>query len=378
MGSLSFIVYQCGRMGIVLLLPALALAAVTGIDVVVCIVAMGILSTLYTVLGGIEAVIWTDVMQVVVLFGGALAAVIIISAELPGGFEQIISEGHELGKFDLVRLDGDWSTDFLGVILIAAVFTNIVPYSSDQAIVQRYLTTRTEKQAARAIWTNAFLTIPASLLFFGLGTALFVFYRNQPQALTPLEKGDQLLPWFISTQMPTGLAGLVFAGIFAAAMSSLDSSMHSIATAISTDFIKRLGLGRADDHALLNIGRYLTLVLGVVGTATACLMTGFEIQFLWDFFLQIVGLLLGTLGGVFALAVFSRRTSWPHVWIAVAISLSTLVTVKYATNLNSLLYAAIAVVTTYTSGLLASFVIPMRGKETRGLTIFDPPEKREG
>ncbi|MCH2107586.1 MAG: sodium/solute symporter, partial [Planctomycetes bacterium] len=296
-GALSFVLFQLGRMGIVLLLPALALSAVTGVDLFVCILAMGILSTLYTVLGGIEAVIWTDVLQVVVLLGGALAAIVIITFGLEGGLGELFETASANAKLKLVDWDLRLATDGILVLLLASLFANLIPYSSDQAVVQRYLTTPDDASARRAIWTNAWLSVPASMLFFFLGTALFAWYHAHPERLVPLGQQDQILPWFVATEMPAGLAGLVIAGVFAAAMSSLDSSMHSVATVTTTDILRSDG---SDEAALLRRARLITLALGVLGTATAALLATYEIRSLWTAFLQIIGLCLGALGGLFA------------------------------------------------------------------------------
>ncbi len=369
LGSTAFVVFQLARMGIVILLPALALSAVTGIDVWFCIAMIGLLSTIYTVLGGIEAVIWTDVVQVVVLIGGALAALFIIAGNLDGGFSQIVADGAAMGKFHLANLHWDFTRDALAVILIGAIFTNLVPYTTDQAVIQRYLTTADERQAARAVWTNAILSIPASLLFFFAGTALFVFYRAHPGSLAPLEKVDQIFPWFIAQEMPAGLGGLVIAGVFAAAMSSLDSSMHSISTAITTDFVRRLGPQRSE-RELLAIARWLIVLLGIVGTGTAMLMASVEIKFLWDHFMNLMGLLGGTLAGLFALGIFTRRPAAVHAWIGAAASFGALAYVRFATQLSGLLYAAIGIGVCFAVGLFAGMIFPARAKDVVGLTIY--------
>jgi Na+/proline symporter len=353
-------------MGIVVLLPALALSAVTGLNVYLCIVLMGILSTVYTVLGGIEAVIWTDVLQGFVLVGGAFAALWIIIGNLDGGFSQIVSVGIENGKFNPAHLNWDWTSDALIVVILGAVFTNaLVPYTTDQAVIQRYLTTPDEKQAAKAIWLNGFLAIFAGVLFLLVGTGLFVFYKANPQSLAPLEKVDQIFALFISRQMPAGLAGLVIAGVFAAAMSSLDSSMHSIATAVTTDFIRRFRPNLAESTYLL-FARCLTIALGVSGTATAMLMASIEIKYLWDFFIGFMGLLGGTLGGLFMLAIFTRKVSAIHAWIGAVASISMLLYVKLATDLNSLLYGAIGVTTCFSVAYLAGTIIPAKLKRAAG------------
>ncbi|MDH3652042.1 MAG: sodium/solute symporter, partial [Saprospiraceae bacterium] len=244
-GSAMYIFLQLGRIGIVLLLPSLALSVVTGIDVHLCIVLMGVLSILYTVMGGIEAVIWTDVIQVIILLGGALLAVVILLLNLDFTAVQThISNYDKLKIFD-VRLD--FSSPTLWVVLLGGFATNLIQYGSDQTVVQRYLTTKDEASAARSIWTGAWLSVPATLIFFGLGTLLFVFYKVHPQALNiSLNQPDAIFPWFIVNELPNGISGLLIAAVFAASMSSLDSSMNSVSTVVITDFVKRLQSDREE------------------------------------------------------------------------------------------------------------------------------------
>ncbi len=370
LGSVSFILFQLGRMGIVVLLPALALSAVTGINLMICIALMGLLSTLYTVLGGMEAVIWTDVVQVIVLIGGAIAALAIIAGDLPGGVGQIIEEASGRGKLNLINPGWDLTRDSLLVIVAGMIFANLLPYTTDQAVVQRYLTTSSEKTARNAIWTGALIAVPASILFFFLGTALFVFYLNNPSHITPLSKADQLLPWFIIQEMPAGLGGLVIAGIFAAAMSSLDSSMHAITTAITTDFIQRLGHKRSEKE-WLKLARWITVLLGLLGTASALLMTTLNLGLLWGLFLDITGLFLGTLGGLFTLGIFTKRAAANHAWIGAIAAIGVLAYCTFATQFSGLLFGAISTITCVAVGWVSSLLIPSSiEKDISGLTIY--------
>jgi SSS family transporter len=367
LGSASFAVFQLCRMGIVILLPAMALSAVTGWDVRWCIVAMGVLSTLYTVLGGIEAVIWTDVLQTVVLLGGALAALLIIVGQVDGGWSAIFQSAGEQGKLDMLQTEWDFtkSRDTIWVIIIGGIFSQILSYGTDQSVVQRYLTTPTEKDAAKAIWTNGLLSVPATLLFFSVGTALFVYFQQQPAQLGAIAKADQIFPHFIFHQMPSGLAGLVIAGIFAAAMSSLDSSMHSIATAVTTDFFS----GEKTDKAkLLKLAKWITFGLGVLGTVSALIIAAQDNKNLWDTLMGYVGLILGTLGGLFTLAIFTSRTASVHAWIGVIATAVALWYVKFHTETHSLLFGAIGTVTCFVVGLAASYALPAKPKNLDGLT----------
>ena len=182
--SLSFILYQVGRMGVVLLLPSIALNVVTGLDIFVCIAVMGFLALIYTYMGGIEAVAWTDALQVVVLLGAALAVVFSIAHATPGSFPALVSTAAADGKFSLGSLKFDLRQTTVWTVLIATVFTNITTYGTDQTVVQRYLTTSTEKQARKSVYTNAFLSVPATLLFFFVGTAIYVCFKARPSVST--------------------------------------------------------------------------------------------------------------------------------------------------------------------------------------------------
>ncbi len=375
-GSLSFILFQLGRMGIVVALPSIALSTVTSIPVTTSILIMGALATFYTVLGGIEAVIWTDVIQVVVLLGGAILSLVLVASRLDGGFGEFFEVGAAAGKFHLVNWTWDYTTAALWVVIVGNVLSNLVPYTTDQSVIQRYLTTRDEKQAARAIWTNAALTIPATILFFSVGTALFVFYAHHPQNLNPALANDAIFPWFIARQLPPGVSGIVIAGLFAAAMSSLDSSMNSVATAVVTDFYARLRPA-ASDRSRLRLAQGITLGVGALGTATALLIAYSEVESLWDLFLQIVGLFGGSVAGVFALGIFTRRANGAGALAGAIISAVVLYSVQRFTDVHFFLYAGIGIVTCMSSGYLISLLVPAAPRNLTGLTIYSLLQRRK-
>ena len=358
-GSTSFILYQLGRMGIVVLLPSLALSAVSGISVTAAILIMGVLATFYTVLGGIEAVIWTDVLQVVVLMGGAVVCLGVMAAGTEGGFLGLVAQGAADGKFHLVNWTWDYTSMALWVVVLGNFLGVLVPYTTDQAVVQRYLTTRDEKAAANSIWTNAVLSVPATILFFGIGTALYVFYKSRPGLLDPSLANDAIFPAFIARELPAGVSGLVIAGVFAAAMSTLDSSMNSIATALVTDFYRRFRPG-ADDRRCLNLARWLTGLLGALGTGTALLLASLDIRYLWFFFTSMLGLLGGALAGVFALGIFTRRATGPGALIGGAAGIAASALACYATRVHFYLYGAIGVLVAFILGYAASRLLRPR------------------
>ncbi len=368
-GSIAYILLQTGRMAIVIFLPAIALSTVTGMNIYLTVIIIGILSTFYTVLGGIEAVIWSDVLQSVVLLGGAVLSLLLISAGVEGGMQGVLSVGLADDKFHMVNWTWDYTMAAVWMVLIGNTLNQLIPYSADQTVVQRYLTTRDERQAAKSIWTNAFMSIPASILFFGLGTALYVFYKSHPGSLDPSLQTDAIFPLFIVQQMPAGVAGILIAGIFAAAMSSLDSSMNSVATVVVTDIYRRFKVANSRDRGLY-LARWITLLLGIFATTVGVLMATFEIQSLWDLFLRIIGLFGGSLAGLFALGIFTRRANGGGALIGAILSAMTLFFLQAFTDAHFFLYGATGIVVCVITGYLFSLTLPLQRQELDGLTVY--------
>ena len=376
LGSGQFILAQVGRVAVVVFLPALALSAVTGIDVTVCIGLMGLLAIIYTVLGGIEVVIWSDVLQTAVLLGGAVVAAWIMIAGIPGGLGGAIDQASAVEKLRWANLEFDLTEAVLLVVLFGAIFNNIIPYTADQAVIQRYLTTPDEASARRALWTGGILAIPASILFFGLGTLLYVYYHANPDQLGPTNAVDQILPWFIVHQMPAGISGLVIAGIFAAAMSSIDSSMNSVSTAFTTDFYRRFR-PEIDDRQALRVARWVTVIFGVIGTAAALLIATLDVKSVLDLWFQVLGLFASGLCGLFFLGIF-----WPRAGAIAAIgglvaSAIANFVVGALTDLNVLLISTVGISSCVLTGVALSFLWP-NSRETNGLTWRQMPPETNG
>ena len=375
-GSFAFILLQLSRMGVVIFLPALALSAVTGLNIYAAILLMGLLSTFYTALGGIEAVIWSDVLQVIVLLGGALLSLVIMAVSVEGGVGGLVSTAASFDKFHTFTWSWDYTTTTVWVVVLGYMFSNLVPYTADQTVVQRYLTTSSERLAARSIMTNAALTIPAGLIFFSLGTALFVFYQNNPQDLQPALQTDAIFPLFIVQQLPAGVSGLLIAGIFAAAMSSLDSSMNSVSAAAVHDFYRRLS-ANSTARSRLKLAKRLTLGLGILATTIGLLMASIEIESLFDLFLEFLGLFGGSLAGLFALGIFTQRANALGALAGAVTSAVALYIVSTFTQVHFFLYAAIGISTCFIVGYLVSLAFQNGQPNLDGLTIYSSYSRRE-
>lgn len=359
LGSLTFVVFQLSRLGVVIYLPALVLSTVTGINIFSCILLTTLITTAYSVAGGIEAVVWTEVMQVFVLLGGALASFFFITSHTPNGISGYLHEAWASDKFRVANLGWSISQPVLWVVAIGALLTNLVTYTSDQVVVQRYLTTATEKEARRSIYTNALMVIPASVIFFGVGTALWFYYRHHPGGLNPNGRTDDVFPWFISQQLPAGLSGLVIAGLFAATMSTISSSMNSIATVVTTDFYKPF-YKQATDSQCLRFARWFTVVLGTLGCGIACYLVYLQNASIWDQYLKIIGLFGGCLAGMFAAGIFFPRINSRGILAGFVLSSIGLYFLQRSNAVNFFLYPLFAVAGCLVFGYLFSILSPRR------------------
>lgn len=357
--SALYMLFQVGRVSVVTLLPALALSAVTGMDTLTCILLMGVVTIVYTSLGGIEAVIWSDVLQAVVLFGGAIWALWVMIAGTDGGLGGLFADATAAGKLRYA----DWSLDLTRasvlVIVLGGIFSNIIPYASDQSIVQRYLSVPDERQAKKAVLGGALLALPASLLFFALGTAMWGFYRANPAHLEPTAQLDQILPSFIVNELPAGISGLVLAGLFAAAMSSLDSAMNSVSTAFTTDWYARFRPA-TDERMRLRVARMATVVIGVLGTAAAIVMARRNDPSLLDLWFKVIGLFGSGVAGVFMLGALTRRTGALAGWCGLVAGAGSVWAAGAFTALSGLAYSAVGIVVCMTVGIIVGLVKPRR------------------
>ena len=367
-GSASFIAFQIARTGIVLYLPALALSTVSSIDTTTCIVGMTLLTIAVTFFGGMEAVIWTDVAQSIILLAAAALSLVVILMQLDGSlFDSVRVAAHD-GKFlPQIPVSTDFAVESVWVLVLGTFFATLISYTSNQEVVQRFMTTSDEKQAARAIWVNALLSLPSGILFFALGTALYLFYQQFPTRLDPtLSRNDAIYPFFMVHELPPGLAGFVVAGIFAAAQPT--SSLNSVATAVVTDFYQRMRPA-ASPAGRVRVGRIATIVTGLCGMTVALTMEQFPVESLWELFLNVLGLTTGILAGLFSLGILTRRAHGTGAILGVVASGASMWAVSEYGDVHALMYGCLAVVICFVAGYLFSLITPCRKKPLEGLTI---------
>jgi solute:Na+ symporter, SSS family len=367
--SLLFVLLQLGRMGIVVLLPSIALTLVTGININLCIIMIGAISIFFTMKGGIEAVIWVEVIQVLILAAGALFTLVYIPFKLDN-LGEAVQTAFNYDKLKVFDLRFSFTEPTIWVVLIGGFAINLLTYGTDQTTVQRYLTTKTEKESIKSLKLGAWLTLPSTLVFFSIGTLLFLFFRQQPDQVNfALNKGDDIFPWFIVSQLPAGLSGLLIAGIFAAAMSSTEASMNSVATLLTTDFYKKFKPGVTEKQTLF-FARTATLLLGIFVTCIALYMAKAGVASLWDKFNTILGLFTGTIGGAFLLGIFTRKANGTGVIMGMLISCLTQIMVQTYTDIHFLMYAFTGLLSCVAFGYLFSILTGGEKRDIGNLTIY--------
>jgi len=352
--SCMFIIYMLARTALILYLPSLALSAVTGIDIITCILLIGFVTMTYCAMGGIEAVIWGDVIQGAVLVGGAFFIAFWLIFHTEGGVEGFFRIASDAGKMKLFDWSWDYRTVTFWVAIVGGFANNLISYTSDQTIIQRYVTTRDQHAASRSIVLNAMMCICVSLVFYFIGTGLFTYITTHPGELDPaMCQGDTILPYFMMAKMPAGVAGLLIAAIFAATMSTISSNINSVSTAFTIDFWKRLR-PQTSERSLLTTARLSSLITGLIGVCLALLMATQNILSLIDYFNTILGLLTSGLGGLFFMGVFIPRIGSRSALLGFVAGTAFVFWLAYCTDVNLFLYGAAGLIVSVLVALLAS------------------------
>ena len=359
--SAAFTLFMIARTAIVAYLPAVAISAVSGIDVNASIAIVTVVTILYCTIGGIAAVVWSDFVQSVILIGSTAAIFIYLIAGTDGGFAGFIAKGVEADKFKMVDLGMDWSEPVLWVVLVGGLVENFVSYTSDQCVVQRYMTTVDEAAAAKSIKFNGVVSFLNCMTFFILGVALWTFYQSNPSLQPDVQFKDQIVPWFIARSLPVGFSGLVLAAVAAATMSTLSTNLNSAATAVTTDFYVRLFKGKNP----LGCGKAATIATGVLGGVMALVLANVEVGLIYNQFLRFLGVLTGGLASLFFMGRFMKFINGRGAFaglVANYIVCFSLDLAKFDGKPHILLYGAIGMASCLVVSSLASAVVPRERK----------------
>jgi len=378
--SLAFAAGHFSKMGVVLYLLGLTVGSMTGWSVYAIICVVGTATILYTLIGGMQAVVWTDVVQGIVLWLGIFIVLAYLWMLTPGGARAAIALAAANHKFSLGSMSLSLSKPTVLVLCLYGFFFYLQKYTADQTLVQRYLIARTDREALRGVGLGALLCVPVWALFMLIGTLLWAFYRLSGEALPAgLKKADQIFPYFLSTHVSPVFTGLFLAALFGAAMSSMASDLNCIAVVGVEDFFRRLRPDATDAKAL-RIGKAMVAVFGVFTIIFAVELAGSKGTALSLYF-TITSIVAGGLAGLFLLAFLCPRANPRGAWVGIVLSL--LVTAwatltldhgsvvnlgRWNYPLNSYMIGVIGHVVLFVAGYVASLVLP--GDGSRELTLW--------
>lgn len=321
-GMLNFVFLQLIRVSQVLFLVSLPLQFLTGAPIEWVILGAGVFVGLYTIAGGMETVVWAGAVQAVIMLAGGLLCLLSVVLQLPEGFAQVIAVGQEHNKFSLGALEWNIHQRTFFTVLILGVLNWLNIYSGEQTLVQRYVSASSLREARKATLLFSGIAVPMWTTFFFIGTSLFVFFQVFPDPHAATLQPDQVLPYFVLKHIPAGLAGIVIAAVIAAAMSSLDSGVNSIATVVVIDLLKpHLARGRSDAF-YLRAARIVTGIAIVLMTAGAFTFSRIEKESMNDVSLIVFSVLGGAITGIYMLGFFTRRVDGFALNIALAVAIA--------------------------------------------------------
>jgi len=341
--SFFYLLTQLARMGAVMYLMGLPLNILLGWDIRTIIIVTGVSVTIYSLVGGIVAVIWADALQAIVLMVGAVYCIVILLLDMPGGIGQVFEVAAEHHKFSLGGFGVSLVDETFWMILVYGLFINLQNFGIDQNFVQRYIAASSDREARKSLWLGALLYVPVSAIFFFIGTLLFVFYTNHPDdlgevrravavqqlsndqvapdtsgyreklaaasaELTPAQVGDKVFPHFIGKHLPAGMTGLLIAAVFAAAMSTISTSLNSSATLLMNDYYKRFFNPEATERQSMMMLYASTIIWGVLGTGAALGLVRLSENVL-DIWWDLSSIFSGGILGLFLLGMISRVKS---------------------------------------------------------------------
>ena len=372
LGAVMFIIYQVGRMSIIMYLPCMVLGNLTGISVNLLIVIMGVIAIIYSYTGGLKSVLWTDFIQGSVLLIGVTCGLFFLLAHIDGGIGAIFHEFANNGKFlaaDQPLFNPNILKDSVFLLIVGAGFNTMGSYVSSQDIVQRFTTTTDTKKLNKMMLSNGCLSIFIATVFYLIGTGLYVFYQVQGNPLPPAAQQDQIFASWIAFELPVGVTGLLLAAIYAAAQSTLSTGLNSVAASWTLDIQARLTKKELSMEKQTKIGQYVSLIVGVFSIVVAIVLANGGVKSAYEWFNGFMGLVLGILIGTFILGAFTKVANTFGATLAFIAASSVMIGIKYfapAGAVSIWSYSIISIAVSLVVGIPASLIWrKIRGDNTQ-------------
>ena len=358
LGALMFIVYQIGRMSIIMYLPSVVLAELTGISVNILIIAMGVIAIIYSYTGGLKSVLWTDFIQGMVLIVGVTGTLIYLIANINGGVGTVVetlTSGQKFLAQKEVIFDPNILKTSAFIIFVGAGLNTFSSYVSSQDVVQRFTTTTDLKQLKKMTYGNGVLSIVVATIFYLIGTCLFVFYSQNPE-LAQTVKQDQIFASYIAYQLPVGITGILLAAIYAASQSTLSTGLNSVATSWTLDIQTLINKDMSFERQT-KIAQYISLGVGILSIGVSIVLANGEIKSAYEWFNSFMGLVLGVLAGIFVLGAFCKKATKLGAYIGFAVSAILVIYLKYnVPDVSSWAYSLLTITTSVVVGQISSLI----------------------
>lgn len=374
LGALMFIIYQIGRMSIIMYLPSVVLSSLTGIDVNILIVVMGVIAIIYSYTGGLKAVLWTDFIQGMVLIIGVTGALLYMISQINGGFGEVmntLTTGHKFLLPEERLFDPNFLHASAFIIFFGAGLNTLSSYVSSQDVVQRFTTTTDIKQLNKMTYGNGVLSIGAATVFYLIGTCLFIFYGQNPELAQTVQQ-DQVFASYIAYELPVGVTGILLAAIYAASQSTLSTGLNSVATSWVLDIQSLISKKEISMERQTKIAQYVSLGVGIFSIIVAIVLASGNIKSAYEWFNSFMGLVLGVLAGVFILGAFFKKADSKSAYAGFIVSAIVVVYLKYfVPEVTYWAYSLITIAVCVIVGVVVSKFTNKNGKEAKSeTTVF--------
>ena len=360
LGAVMFIIYQVGRMSIIMYLPCMVLSKLMGVNVNILIIIMGVIAIIYSYTGGLKSVLWTDFIQGAVLLVGVTFGLIYLLVHINGGMGAVMEQlanNHKFLAVDQPLFDANIFRDSIFLLIVGAGLNTMGSYVSSQDIVQRFTTTTDTKQLNKMMVANGCLSIFIATVFYLIGTGLYVFYQVQGNMLPPAAQQDQIFASWIAFELPVGVTGILLAAIYAAAQSTLSTGLNSVASSWTLDIQARINKKELSFEKQTKIGQNVSLIVGIFAIVVAIVLAHGGVKSAYEWFNGFMGLVLGILVGTFVLGAFTKVANKFGATLAFIAASCVMVYIKYFVDpakISFWSYSIISIAVSLVVGLVAS------------------------